>query len=282
MRGIEIAACDTLMNSAVVRSAYGHSGIGPSRWRALWVALGALPLTVLALSAPALLSGCGTKQPAPAVPSAALMPPPTMQLGPDYHIQLGDSLKVAFLFQPENDMDLVVRPDGRISLSAAGELEAVGKTEQELEEEIKERAAKHMRDPVVTVSVTKIGTQNVYVGGEVFRPGLVTLVPGMTPLQAVMEQGGFRPTAKRDSVVLIVPTADGKFAASRINLEQVLTDGVPERVRLRPNAVVFVPKTWVANANDVVDLYVRGLIPALPRVGVGYSLNNSGGGGNGP
>jgi hypothetical protein len=58
----------------------------------------------------------------------------------------------------------------------------------------------------------------------------------------------------------------------------VLTDGVPERVRLRPNAVVFVPKTWVANAGDVVDLWVRGLIPALPRVGVGYSLNNSGGG----
>jgi hypothetical protein len=44
--------------------------------------------------------------------------------------------------------------------------------------------------------------------------------------------------------------------------------------------VVFVPKTWVANANDVVDLWVRGLIPALPRVGVGYSLNNTGG--NGP
>jgi protein involved in polysaccharide export with SLBB domain len=56
-----------------------------------------------------------------------------MQLGPDYRIQLGDGLKVAFLFQPENDMDLVVRPDGRISLAAAGELEAVGKTEQELE-----------------------------------------------------------------------------------------------------------------------------------------------------
>jgi len=214
------------------------------------------------------------------VPSVALLPPPPPTPGPDYRLQLGDTLKVQFLFQPENDIDLVVRPDGRISLSAAGEIEAVGKTEQELEEIIRERAAEHMRDPKVTVTVTKIGTQNIYVGGEVIRPGVVTLVPGMTPLQAVMEQGGFRPTAKRDSVVLIVPTADGKFSASRINLEQVLTDGVPERVRLRPNAVVFVPKTWVANANDVVDLWVRGLIPALPRVGVGYSLNNSGG--NGP
>jgi protein involved in polysaccharide export with SLBB domain len=277
MRGIEIAACDTFMKSAEVRSASGRPGIRLSRLRRLGAVLGALPLAVLALVAPALLGGCSTKQPSPAVPSQALMPPPPMPIGPDYHIMLGDTLKVAFLFQPENDMDLVVRPDGRISLAAAGQIEAVGKTEQELEQEIRERAAKHMRDPVVTVTVTKTGTQNVYVGGEVLRPGVVSLVPGMTPLQAVMEQGGFRPTAKRDSVVLIVPTADGKFAASRINLEQVLTDGVPERVRLRPNAVLFVPKTWVANANDVVDLYVRGLIPALPRVGVGYSLNNSGG-----
>jgi hypothetical protein len=55
----------------------------------------------------------------------------------------------------------------------------------------------------------------------------------------------------------------------------VLTDSVPERVRLRPNSLIYVPKTWVANADDVVDLYVRGLIP---RVGVGYSLNNTGGG----
>src|SRR5262249_55437059 len=216
---------------------------------------------VVGVAALAVLGGCGPKHTSQA-PSTALLPPPPMTIGPDYRLQLGDSIKVQFLFQPENDIDLVVRPDGRISLSAVGEIEAVGKTERELEEIITERASEHLRNPVVTVSVTKIGTQNVYVGGEVLRPGVVTLVPGMTPLQAVMEQGGFRPTAKRDSVVLIVPTADGKFAASRINLEQVLTDGVPERVRLRPNAVVFVPKTWVANANDVVDLYVRGLIPA--------------------
>lgn len=272
---LKLLTSDTIMNTTEVRSGLGGQVSGRSSGGFAHPAVRALQLCLLAVGMLALLGGCGGTQP-PQVPSVALLPPPPPTPGPDYHIQLGDTLKVAFLFQPENDIDLVVRPDGRISLAAAGEVEAVGKTEQELEEVIKERASSHLRDPVVTVTVTKVGTQNIYVGGEVLRPGVVALVPGMTPLQAVMEQGGFRPTAKRDSVVLIVPTADGKFAASRINLEQVLTDGVPERVRLRPNAVVFVPKTWVANAGDVVDLYVRGLIPALPRVGVGYSLNNNG------
>src|SRR5262249_10333676 len=138
--------------------------------------------------------------------------------------------------------------------------------------------AEDMRDAKGSGRVSKIGTQNMYVGGEVIHPGVVSLVPCMTPVQAVMEQGGFLPTAKRDSVVLILPTADGKFAASRINLEQVLTECVAERVRLRPNALIFVPKTWIANADDVVDLYVQGLIPSLPSIVVGYLLDNRGSG----
>ncbi len=73
MRGIEIAACDTLMKSAGVRSVFGRSDIWPSRWRPLWAALGALPLTVLLLGSAAVLGGCGgTKQPSPTLPSAAL------------------------------------------------------------------------------------------------------------------------------------------------------------------------------------------------------------------
>jgi hypothetical protein len=185
----------------------------------LHTAADALRLCAAGLALTATLAGCGgghTSQ----VPAVALLPPPPPTPGPDYRLQLGDTVKVAFLFQPENDIDLVVRPDGRISLAAAGEIEAVGKTEAELEKLVTERASEHMREPKVTVTVTKIGTQNIYVGGEVLRPGVVPLVPGMTPLQAVMEQGGFRPTAKRDSVVLIVPTGDGKFAASRINLSR--------------------------------------------------------------
>src|SRR5262249_24753809 len=174
MRGIEIAACDRFMKSAVVRSGYGRSNIGPSRWRPLWATLEALSLTVLVLGSAAVLGGCGgTKQPSPALPSAALLPPPPMALGPDYRVQLGDTLKVSFLFQPENDMDLVVRPDGRISIAAAGQLEAVGKTESELEEEIRERASKHLRDPVGRGPGTTNAAPTNHGGGGVVRPGVV-------------------------------------------------------------------------------------------------------------
>ena len=61
----------------------------------------------------------------------------------------------------------------------------------------------------------------------------------------------------------------------RMNLLQVVEDGVPERVRLKPNEVVFVPKSWIGNVNEVVDLYVRGVFPVLPKAN-SPSLNNVG------
>jgi protein involved in polysaccharide export with SLBB domain len=170
---------------------------------------------------------------------------------------------------------LPVRTDGIITLATTGEIKAAGLTPDELQELIVERSASRLRDPEVTVIVTKMGEQRVYVGGEVGRAGFVTLQPGMTPLQAILQSGGFRRTAKVDSVLLLTPGRDGQFTAARMNMQQVVEEGVPERVRLGAGDVLFVPATWISDMNDVVNLYVRGLIPVLPRVGVGYSLNNN-------
>jgi hypothetical protein len=71
----------------------------------------------------------------------------------------------------------------------------------------------------------------------------------------------------------MTPATNGQFAAARIDMKQVVDDGVPERVRLHPDDVIFVPSTWIADMDVVVDQYVRGLIPSLPRVGAGYSLS---------
>ena len=223
------------------------------------------------------LAACGhrasTGAPAPTVPTPALLPPAPPQPSANYRLQLGDELDGKFMFQPDQNEHLVVRPDGRISLPSTGELTVVGMTPTDLERLIVERSSARLRNPEVTIVVTKLGEQRVYVGGEVARPGYVTLRSDMTPLQAVLQSGGFRRSARLDSVLLLTPGADGKFSAARVDMQQVVNDGVPERVRLHPDDVVYVPQTWIASMDDVVDQYVRGLVPALPRVGVGYSLS---------
>lgn len=222
-------------------------------------------------------TGCGghrsaSSGPAGNAPVAALMPAAPPTAGPAYRIQAGDELHVRFLYQPDMNEQIPVRPDGRITLASTGEIEAVGLTPSELEALVVEKSSTRLRDPEVTVIVTKLAEQRVYVGGEVFKPGYVALRADMTPLQAVLQSGGFTKRAKLDSVLLMTPGGDGKFSAARVDLDQVVQAGVPERVRLHPNDVIYVPPTWVADMNDVVDQYVRGLIPALPRVGVGASI----------
>jgi protein involved in polysaccharide export with SLBB domain len=204
---------------------------------------------------------------------AALMPPAPPTPGPEYRISMGDELHVRFLYQPELSEQVPVRPDGRISLASTGEMTVVGMTPAALERLIVEKSSTRLRNPEVTVVITKLGEQRVYVGGEVLRPGFVTLRPDMTVLQAVLQAGGFRKTAKLDSVLLMTPGANGQFEAARVDMAAVVDGGVPERVRLHPNDVVYAPPTWISDMNDVVDQWVRGLIPALPRVGVGYSLS---------
>jgi protein involved in polysaccharide export with SLBB domain len=216
--------------------------------------------------------GCGHRAATNPPQIAALQPPTPMPPGPDYQIQIGDELHVRFMYQPDQNEQMPVRPDGRISLLSTGELEVVGLTPTQLEKLIVEKSSAHLRNPEVTVIVTKVGDRRVYVGGEVERAGYVLIQPGMTPLQAIMQSGGFKPTAKLESVLLITPTADGKFSAARVDMRQVVEDGVPERLRLHTNDIVFVPRTWIADIDIAVDQYVRGLFPALPRVGAGYSL----------
>jgi protein involved in polysaccharide export with SLBB domain len=230
-----------------------------------------------ALTAAVVLVGCGGHRSTAVAPGAetqfaALLPPAPPVAGPTYRIQPGDELHVRFLYQPDMNEQIPVRPDGRITLASTGEIDAVGLTPSELEALVVEKSSSRLRDPEVTIIVTKLAEQRVYVGGEVFKPGYVALRADMTPLQAVLQSGGFTKRAKLNSVLLMTPGADGRFSAARVDLDQVVQAGVPERVRLHPNDVIYVPPTWVADMNDVVDQYVRGLIPALPRVGVGASV----------
>ena len=217
-------------------------------------------------------SASGPMPPSPPM-VAALEPAAAPEPSLEYRIQSGDELNVRFPYQPDVNEQLPVRPDGRITLATTGELVVAGMTPSELQDLIIKKSSSKLRNPDVVVIVTKVAEQRVYVGGEVRKPGYVTLLPNMTPLQAVVQTGGFRETAKLDSVLLMTPGPGGKFSAARMDMDQVVNDGVAERVRLHPGDVVYVPTTWIADMDIVVDQYVRGLIPALPRVGVGYSLS---------
>jgi protein involved in polysaccharide export with SLBB domain len=185
----------------------------------------------------------------------------------DYRLQVGDRLNVKFPYHAKHNQELPIRPDGKITLEPTGELVAEGLTPPELEDLIKQRSSRVLKNPEVVVIVTQIGDRRAYVGGEVGRPGFVPVQDGMTPLQAVLAAGGFKDTARKDSVLYIARGTNGAYQASRVDLDAVLREGAAETVRLTGSDVVYVPATRIANMDTFVDQYIRKVMPVDSRAG---------------
>lgn len=115
----------------------------------------------------------------------------TAQNDPTYKIGAEDVLSISVWKDPELTQTVPVRPDGKISMPLLNDVQAAGLTPTELRDHITEGLKKFVTDPVVTVVVTQINSQRVYITGEVTRPGAFPLLPGMTILQALSSAGGF-------------------------------------------------------------------------------------------
>ncbi|MDE3109847.1 MAG: polysaccharide biosynthesis/export family protein, partial [Acidobacteriota bacterium] len=110
---------------------------------------------------------------------------------PSYVIGAQDVVDVDVWKEQELTRTVEVRPDGKISLPLLNDIQAAGLTPMQLAATITEGLKKFITDPQVTVIVTKINSQRVYILGEVSKPGAYPLLPGMNVLQALSSAGGF-------------------------------------------------------------------------------------------
>ena len=217
-----------------------------------------------------LLVGCSAQ------PTEAPLPPVSEPLAASltdtgqYRLEPGDQLRVKFIYQPEMDVRVEIDPDGNISIPGVGEMQARGKTAEELAADVETLASTNLRDPDVTVIVAQLGPRKIYVGGEVRLPGPVLFKVGMTPMQAILDRGGFTEVARIDSV-LHVSSKGNSVDASRLDFSGEIKQGSPELQTLAVNDVIFVPRTFIGDANAFVRLYIRGLMPTMPRFGVGLN-----------
>jgi protein involved in polysaccharide export with SLBB domain len=181
-----------------------------------------------------------------------------------YRIEPGDTLLVKYPFHTEMDQEVMVRPDGTITATGVGAVPVAGMTSVQVAEFLKVKTSDRLRDPEVVVTISKYNERGVYVGGEVGRPQMLVYRKGLTPLQAVMAAGGFLPTARLDSVVLVRQTGgDEPILARKLDLGRVVNQGEPELVPLMPQDVIYVPRTGIANANVWVRQHITDLVPFL-------------------
>ncbi len=216
--------------------------------------------TVLGVVA-ALLVGCASNRTIPNNEAYAGSRVTKFQKPPEYRMQPGDEMDIKFFFNPEFDQTVFVRPDGKISLPVVDDVQAAGLTPSELDTLLTQIYGQELRKPMVTVIVKTFTGRQVFVGGEVGKPGVIQLVGRMTALQAVINAGGFRDTAKREATLVIRNGTTDAPIPIRVDLEDSI-DGETTLgdIQLQPFDIVYVPKTWIANANLFVKQYINGLL----------------------
>jgi protein involved in polysaccharide export with SLBB domain len=186
-------------------------------------------------------------------------------------VQINDVLEFLFFKNTDLNQTRIVGPDGLVALQLIGSVRVVGRTVQDITNEVTTLYAKELVNPQVTVAIKEFSGLKVYVGGEVAEPGIQIYRGGLTALQAVVAAGGFLKTAKTENVLLIRQGPNGKPIGTILDLKSVLKKGQFRRdVGLAPTDIVFVPRSNIANVNLFIEQYFRNMWP-IP-VGIGWSI----------
>ena len=167
---------------------------------------------------------------------------------PEYVIKPGDKLSIKFFFNPElNEKDLVVRPDGRISLQLINEVQAAELTAPQLTTLLSERYIGQLKNPEIAVMVRSVRAQpKIYVDGEVGNPGTFELGDSLNVLQAIALARGFKSdTAKKDEVIVIRRDQNGKQFVIKLDISAALTGrDLTQNISLLPDDFVFVQRSF--------------------------------------
>ena len=179
--------------------------------------------------------------PAPAPPPASTSTPPMMNAVPkDYVIGSEDTLLVSVWNEEKLTATLPVRPDGKISLPLLNDVQASGLTPMQLADSITEKLKKFVADPRVTVVVTQMNSQKVFMLGEVLHTGALPLLPNMTVLQA-LSTAGFSQFANQKKIY-ILRIEDGKQLKLPFNYRMVVKgEQMEQNILLKPGDTIVVP-----------------------------------------
>lgn len=204
-----------------------------------------------------------------APPAPPMQDPPPAR--PAYVLQRGDEITVKVFNNNELLDTVIVRPDGKITVVLLDDVQAAGLTAEELDALITAGYSKFFREPQVSVIVRSFSNLRVYVGGEVGQPGPVSLRGDVTALEAILQVGGFRSTARMDSVILLRNDGKDRPLAQKLNFKELLSKGGTD-IALQPFDVLYVPVSRIAKVDRFMDQYVKQLLPISLTGGFTYLL----------
>jgi len=181
----------------------------------------------------------------PAVPTAAVRPAPAVPTGvplpPGYVIGADDVLTIVFWKDKDMSSDVAVRPDGKVTLPLVNDIDAAGKTPDELRTAITEAASRFVEEPTVSVVVKQINSRRVFITGMVGKSGAYPISAPTTILQLISMAGGLNEFAHTKNII-VNRIEHGQQVAIRFNYDEVRKGkNLKQNIELRPGDTVIVP-----------------------------------------
>jgi len=155
----------------------------------------------------------------------------------------GDILKLWFPGAMEFNNSQKIRSDGKISLPLVGEVQAAGKTIEQLNASLTALYKPQLTNSEV-VATLESGGARVVVSGAVHRPGTIAFERSTTVLQAILESGGFTELANLKKVHLIRESS-GEHRTEILDLRAAMSGQTAKAIELKAGDMIYVPqKIW--------------------------------------
>jgi polysaccharide biosynthesis/export protein len=158
-----------------------------------------------------------------------------------YQLKPGDVLDVSVWKESDLQREVLIRPDGSFTFPLAGEVDARGKSVENVRSILTERLQKYVPAPVVTVAVKVIGGNRVYVLGKVVHAGDFPLNSSLDVMQAISLAGGTTPYAAVNDIVILRRQNDRQQAFSFHYSDVARGRNLSQNIQLQSGDTVVVP-----------------------------------------
>jgi protein involved in polysaccharide export with SLBB domain len=166
---------------------------------------------------------------------------------------------------------VVLAPDGNVTFPMLRSINANGSTVDQLTDEANLAYSERYGNIMTSVRLGGLASQQVFVFGEVPRPGPVLNERPRTVLQLLASAGGALPTGSLENIRVMYWDDQGQPHIRTVNIQNVMEKlALEEDMIVPPNSVIYVPPTALTKFARFMDQLLR---QAFQYNGTGFALN---------
>ena len=203
-----------------------------------------------------LLAACAPGGPRLAGLAPGGVVPGGVPLAPEHTLSAGDQFEIRLPFAADYNDRVTVGMDGTVAPKSIGSVKIGGLSVPEATARLKERYARLLKSPELSLTMRRFAPEAIYVDGWVAKPGLIRSDVPLTVARALAQAGGVKPGAKTSDVLVMRHDADGMVRTYSVEIGAFAGAGAQDPL-LKSFDVVYVPQSAIAAVAEFAQQYYK-------------------------